>query len=86
MPCDDEIDVDGTAEFHISDSSKEHSDNHQEDLCSPFCSCQCCHVDVVDLDLYPYELILPISSKLHNSGVVNSTQEVNYSFLRPPRA
>ncbi len=84
-PCEDAVvNYDSDAD-QIGHFSEQDSDNHGEDLCSPFCSCQCCHVNVVDIGLYPYEIILLEISKSPNARLVSSKQEVNYSILHPPR-
>lgn len=84
-PCEDAAIDNGSDGDEVVHYSDQHSDNHTQDLCSPFCSCQCCHVNVVEVGLYPYEIISPEISNLPNARFVNSKQEVNYSILHPPR-
>jgi hypothetical protein len=85
IPCEDAIIHSSFDDDQIGHYSEHDSDHHSEDLCSPFCSCQCCHVNVVDIDVYPYQIISPEISKLPNARFVSSKQEVNYSILHPPR-
>ncbi|MDY8134618.1 DUF6660 family protein [Aquimarina sp. 2201CG5-10] len=83
-PCEDIVHIDTDTTEVVSDFEL-HSDNHCEDQCSPFCSCQCCHVNMVETDLHSYKIISPQISKLSSTHFISSVQEVNYAILHPPR-
>nr|WP_146052733.1 DUF6660 family protein [Aquimarina sp. I32.4] len=60
MPCNDTIST--TEDTHIETSTctgDTHDDSTENDLCSPFCQCHCCHVHVVDFNINSYQLLLP---------------------------
>ncbi len=63
----------------------QHSDTGETDSCSPFCFCQCCHMNILNIDFYPYEIIPPELSNVPSTYFASSIQEVSHSFLHPPR-
>jgi len=68
--------------------SKEHQDSHshsEEDLCSPFCSCQCCQMVINNLELDSFELTLNSFTQREISKPSTETvQEVLHSLYQPP--
>lgn len=85
IPCEDAVIENNSLEEQLAHYQDQDTDNHHTDLCSPFCSCQCCHVNVAEIGVYPYKIITPQISKIVNTRLVTSKQEVNYSILQPPR-
>ena len=89
MPCADQqlipisqqiTDVHGEADH----SGHDHSSD--EDLCSPFCVCQCCHTDVVNfekIELVATEIELTSTVPGFSGRLLSPYPD---SLLQPPRA
>ncbi|NKI27028.1 hypothetical protein HCG49_10685 [Arenibacter sp. 6A1] len=86
MPCADEVQVakDSVVENIMAvDHSQEH--NGIADLCSPFCLCNCCHVNSVDFGITSFE---PISAVIPSKIYIHFDslgEEVIHSILQPPK-
>lgn len=85
IPCNDvALDADQTAEStHIS--SDHDTDNHTQDLCSPFCTCQCCHIEIIPS--HPIDFVF---SKIEEtikmpSYFENISRDHTHSLLQPPQ-
>ncbi|NAS30006.1 hypothetical protein GTQ40_03395 [Flavobacteriaceae bacterium R38] len=79
--CDDDI-ITGD-EITFTQKNNQHSG--EIDLCSSFCSCQCCQISINTVNLLAYDLLSedvfsPIFS-YHN----NRLQSVSNSLFQPPR-
>ncbi len=60
MPCNDDIPIAENTQLEISACAGDtHNHSTENDLCSPFCQCHCCHVHVVDFDINSYQLLSP---------------------------
>ncbi|WP_299779327.1 DUF6660 family protein [uncultured Formosa sp.] len=87
-PCEDVVSVDGGIEQKVSELSEHNDTNHNHDtsdLCSPFCQCHCCQINVVQF--HPLEISFTdpdISTKvfLHFDSL---GQDFNQTLLQPPR-
>lgn len=86
LPCSD-------ANFPANESQTEtimhghtdHSENGTSDLCSPFCTCHCCHVHTIDFGLPDFEPIVmgfSIEPIIHFDNV---GKEYTHSLLQPPQ-
>ncbi len=85
VPCQDGvIDSDSDTTEFISDSNQHDHHQHME-LCSPFCSCQCCHTKIDTYHLHDYRITsIIISSDIftyHN----DVKQNVVIPLLHPPQ-
>lgn len=85
IPCEDTVVDNNPIEEEMAYYQNQDTDNHLTDLCSPFCSCQCCHVNVAEIGVCSYKIITPQISKIVNTRLVTSKQEVSYSILQPPK-
>ena len=67
----------------INPISEEDQEEHDEDHCSPFCMCHCCHTHIVigDLPLFSFASIQAPSQGFHSTI---RTDEVIRLSLRPP--
>ncbi len=87
MPCGDSADHSHESENQIA-ITQTHNDpaEHQADMCSPFCLCQCCQTSVVKLSL----AFIPNLSAEFISVKSNYTRNFQSGFpagiLQPPRA
>ncbi len=76
--------------FGINDLGIEISQNidHDDcalDLCSPFCQCYCCHIHVINLDLYQSDLSLVeiyTAIFVHKDGMI---KDITSTILQPPQ-
>lgn len=70
---------------HIS--FEKETDQHQGeiDFCSPFCQCQCCHVNIIGFDIASFQFISPEISTNIISRTNNLGRDFNDSLLQPPR-
>ncbi|KJD33785.1 hypothetical protein PK35_03255 [Tamlana nanhaiensis] len=86
MPCEDSVVADNEVKTEISqkhDSDHNHQDN---DLCSPFCQCHCCHIHVTQCQATEYNLVKPIISTQVGHHFEGLVKNFNASILQPPRA
>lgn len=89
MPCADQqlIPIRGElAHTHNEADHSGHDHSSDEDLCSPFCVCQCCHTDVVyfeKLELVAAEIELTSTVPEFKGRLLSPYPE---SLLQPPRA
>jgi len=79
-PCDDEAEHKDQIEF-----SDEHDDHeHEEENCSPFCSCQCCHSNTYQPQLIALYKIN--ESKLLQAALATlSNEDWVFKEIQPPR-
>lgn len=85
-PCADYAVSDNDVKTEISQSVQDDHQHPESDSCSPFCICQCCHINATHFKL--------VSIRIDNSYI--STQDFFYlngtekdfstSILQPPRA
>lgn len=81
IPCDDIHNFNGTA------ISGQTTLNHISDIdhCSPFCTCNCCHV----FSLVSHKVLLPsigvILSAVICSYYLPSVEELEFTFWQPPK-
>ena len=84
-PCADYVASDDDAKTEISqaiDSDHQHPDS---DLCSPFCICQCCHINATYfkfVDLRFEFTYISTQDFLHLNG---TEKDFTNSILQPPR-
>ncbi|WP_106791841.1 DUF6660 family protein [Aquimarina sp. Aq78] len=86
MPCNDSISITDDSQIeNFADSCENHDHSIENDLCSPFCQCHCCHVHVIDLNINTYQLVSPeISTELfaHFDSV---GKEISSTPFQPPQ-
>ncbi|WP_025666230.1 DUF6660 family protein [Aquimarina megaterium] len=86
MPCNDSIPITEDSQIEaFADSCENHDHSIENDLCSPFCQCHCCHVHVIDFSIDTYQLISPeISTELfaHFDSV---GKEISNTLFQPPQ-
>ena|SRR5690606_35879022 len=90
-PCSDDVstiscgNMNLETEAQIDSDTSGHCDGENEDLCSPFCQCHCCHVHVINLLTDYFEVFspeVPASSFAHSDSL---GKELPFSILQPPR-
>ena len=58
-PCEDYVTVDKELKTEISQAAGNDHQHPNSDLCSPFCKCNCCHVNV--LQFHPTEISIVVN-------------------------
>ena len=84
FPCADEEtgDTCGTEVHFHSQSEQNHS---EEDVCPPFCICQCCHSSVTNLRLFNNRMI-SLSNPVHQTWYLGDLgKDIPDSLLQPPQ-
>ena len=86
MMCEDINEQDHKSKVAITDALQGDHGHSDSDLCSPFCICQCCQINIVSINFLAYkissqEMYAPIFYK--NNGM---KQDVSYTILQPPQA
>jgi len=87
VTCNDNDIPDNTSNNDIVHvlKSDQHSDSGETDFCSPFCSCQCCQININTVALISYDVIsLDIFTTIF-SHPNQLAQDVTYSFFQPPQ-
>ena len=85
-PCDDNVVPDNEVKTEISKSI---GDDHQHqglDLCSPFCICQCCHINATHNQFVYTELDVNYISTQDFFYRNEFEKDFTTSILQPPRA
>lgn len=83
-PCSDYVTTDNDVKTVISQAIDDHQ--HQDsDLCSPFCICQCCHINATYTKFAELKFqctYISTQDFLHLSG---TEKDFTTSILQPPR-
>lgn len=87
VTCNDEFPHEVPLNDDISQVSKnsDHSNEEEGDHCSPFCSCQCCQVNLDVHNMDTFDMSVPRISTEVFSLSYNVVQEFTYSIFQPPR-
>jgi len=85
-PCEDYAALDNevkTENLQATNSDHQHQDL---DLCSPFCICQCCHINALNFQFADLKLDFPYISIQDFLNLNGTEKEFITSILQPPRA
>jgi len=85
-PCADNDSSGIDSNIEITQGFNDDHQHQESDFCSPFCICQCCHINATHLQIVEVKLeIISISTQVffYLDGL-----EINYSssVLQPPQA
>jgi hypothetical protein len=81
-PCADSVVTDDAK----IESSQNTSDHHQDlDVCSPFCSCQCCHISTTNMQFADIKLDIPYISTKDFFYLIVSENSFSASISQPPK-
>ncbi|WP_394336359.1 DUF6660 family protein [Balneicella halophila] len=64
-------------------------DEGRIDLCSPFCTCQCCHVGATNFKFNKFKVVAPLINSILIANffyLVGSGIDCYNKILQPPRA
>ena len=83
-PCADfDVPNDAKTEFlQAIDDNHQHQDS---DLCSPFCICQCCHINATYFQIADLKLDIPYISTQDFFYLNGSEKDFTTSVLQPPQ-
>lgn len=84
-PCDDNGTLDNETKFEISQTADNDHQHQGSDMCSPFCICQCCHINATYLKNVDFTLTSTLISRevfYHFNGL---EKDFNASLLQPPQ-
>ncbi len=62
-----------------------HSDSGETDMCSPFCSCQCCQISIVFFDVEAFDISKDNYYKAVYFYQDTDFQVFTHSLFEPPR-
>ena len=84
-PCEDSKSLESTDNTELSQAFEVGHDHNALDLCSPFCICQCCQINIDIVDFYSYTLVSEDNFKGNPSYKNSVAQEVSRSLYQPPQ-
>ncbi|MDN3667356.1 DUF6660 family protein [Algibacter miyuki] len=84
--CDDSVVVNDDVKTEISQNLNHDSQHQDADLCSPFCNCQCCHINVTNLKTATIKFEMAFISTQDFFYLNQLEKDFNTSILQPPRA
>ena len=86
VPCDDILatTINIASDNYFSEQHEEHS--HDSDMCSPFCSCDCCQIGAEQITLSTSFVSENTSTDLLITPVLINGKELLYSFWKPPKS
>jgi hypothetical protein len=78
VPCSD-------TQVCVEASMAHHEDTQEEDICPPFCICQCCRTAVEEIDLFVWSTTEPKPVDTWSEFVIQSPKAPLHSIWQPPR-
>ena len=85
-PCNDYTASTDDVKTEISQASDTDHQHQNLDLCSPFCNCQCCHINVMHFKLVNLKFSIATISTQDFFYLNGSEKDFTTSILQPPRA
>ncbi|MGH1384007.1 DUF6660 family protein [Kordia sp.] len=85
LPCGDSSNADNEIKIEISHDVNDDHGHQDSDLCSPFCHCNCCHINVMQFKIVDFTLAtIDISTKIfhYSDGLIKN---FNPTILQPPQ-
>mgnify|MGYP006000963213 CR=1 FL=1 len=84
--CDDNSMLEVKVNTEISQDFGDGHQNHGSDLCSPFCNCQCCHINTISTKFVIKKLkTLSITTQCF-FYLIGEEENFTTSILEPPMA
>lgn len=85
-PCDDNVTHDNMDKTEILQAIGDNHQHQDSDFCSPFCICQCCHVNVIYSHFTYVKLDINIISTQDFFDLKGEEKDFATSIIQPPRA
>lgn len=86
MTCPDNDSIVDSEQNQITYQQYSNHNQGHLDLCSPFCSCQCCHVQTSIFDTMAYDIVESKVSLEILSHLCGPTKDFRNFILQPPQA
>lgn len=86
IPCGDKLECSSQSEQTISSSDQHEQHKHQNEACTPFCSCACCATSLVSQQhstAKVHAFIIPQRKLRYGNDHLNSY--ILHSVWQPPR-
>ncbi|MFI2744209.1 DUF6660 family protein [Zhouia sp. PK063] len=83
--CTDAVVNSNQTETTLTSLSDNNHDHQDVDLCTPFCTCHCCHVHTIDapiVSVHYFSVHIPTSLYTYSEQII---EEPLYVLLDPPR-
>jgi len=84
-PCQDIEVIDNKAQIEIAQNADTIIGNTGLELCSPFCTCHCCHIDASNFNLAEITLVPNVYSTDIFSHFERLGEDIQHSLLQPPK-
>ncbi len=87
VPCDDILatTINIASDNYFSEQHEE-GHSHDSDMCSPFCSCDCCQTEAHQITLSTSFVLENISTDLLITPVLINDKELLHRFWNPPKS
>ncbi len=85
-PCEDNATLDNEVQTEISQGMDNDHQHQDSDLCSPFCICQCCHINATYFQFADLKFNFPYISTQDFLYLNGTEKDFTTSILQPPRA
>ncbi|MGY0392202.1 DUF6660 family protein [Bizionia sp. KMM 8389] len=85
IPCEDTIVVSNDVEVAITQLEIDHHEHQEVDMCSPFCICQCCQINITQFQFYSVQFYLENITTQDFFYLNKSEKDFLNSILQPPR-
>jgi len=85
-PCADFIVSDNDAQTEITQIAHDDHQHQESDSCSPFCICQCCHINATHLKFVSVQINTSLISTQDFFYLNGTEKDFTTSILQPPRA
>lgn len=82
-PCGDSEDCKENMQMIVAEDHSDHE--HQSENCSPFCTCNCCSVQVVPAKTNVFSLVLNFQNHNGSQFIPSMLQEIPLSIWQPPQ-
>ncbi|TYB71807.1 hypothetical protein ES677_10265 [Bizionia gelidisalsuginis] len=87
IPCSDVVvDTQDNTIASIAMADDHSSSDHDVDLCSPFCTCQCCHIEIITSTHLDFSFVNNDSPQETPTYFESISKDHSCSLLQPPQA
>ena len=86
VPCEDSVVIDNKTQTEISQPAGDDHQHQDSDFCSPFCICQCCHINVIQYQFTDTKLEINNISTQDFFYLSGTEKDFATSILQPPQS
>nr|WP_298504535.1 DUF6660 family protein [uncultured Maribacter sp.] len=84
--CKDNLALDNKVKTEVVEAFGDDHQHQDSDLCSPFCICQCCHINATYFQFADLKFNFPYISTQDFLYLNGTEKDFTTSILQPPRA